>query len=464
MKTKWKGRVFAGLSALAMGLSILPMNAFAQQEPFVEDNPASTQNEVPQSDVASVENGANITVPNGPAQNDNEENIPLVQNNVVQDEVAQGESDEAVAPLHEANHENDEANVAPVPLPLQVEEPAVTVEKLNLVAKTADGKYYGIMTLGDNRDIEGTRSFYELTEEQYNEAKKDFLLTFKRKDGKAFTLPHTKFQSTDQPTGEIFTEVQIKNHQIYSASVGDPVLSWESFNPTQLVEVEDVVWSITLHKDWVIEGDPEFATGTSWSSHIDGIYICYICEIDGQGHRIYSKSNETSRNSHRLIYLDTDSENEDTLSVITIKNITIDGSLDGLGETPAFGGMSVGVFNGKRNTAVDLAEDVHIKNCLGGVYLHKGTGLIMNASCTIENCHYQETGSNPYIDPNQFTFSGGGAIAADGWAHITINGGKFINNSSTTNGGAIYTPYGQSKTVIKNAEFIGNSTAEQDGY
>lgn len=127
--------------------------------------------------------------------------------------------------------------------PLRSPSEPIDPDNLCIIGKTVDGKYYGIKTYGKTyEDVVGTKKFFTLTKEQYEQAAKNTFLTFKSADGQAFKFPDAKIADTDEWAETIFEEIQFKNHMAYRYTL-------VNFDPTRKVPgMENVMWSLELKK------------------------------------------------------------------------------------------------------------------------------------------------------------------------------------------------------------------------
>ncbi|CDZ75718.1 hypothetical protein ING2D1G_1582 [Peptoniphilus sp. ING2-D1G] len=159
----------------------------------------------------------------------------------------------------------------------------------SFIAKTDGGKYYYFKQYGTQQDADLYKHLYEISEEQYNISAAECFLTLSRKDGQSFELPTTTTLHTSDsditgvPAGKTFTEIRFLHSQAYSYLLvnGDP---------TRATGTDGVIWSLNLTKDWVIEDTPGF--GSSLFT-LRSVYIHYLCEFEGNGHKLYRVDNNT---------------------------------------------------------------------------------------------------------------------------------------------------------------------------
>ena len=346
------------------------------------------------------------------------------------------------------------------------------LSKINTIAKDINGNYYGVKTYGNSFDTTIFKTFYKITEEEYNQVAKGCFMVFKRLDGAAFEIPNARIgnnsiadsQPSGTTAGPIFTEVQFKHHMAYR--LGFIVNS----DPTRVESQKDLTWSIILKKDWVIEPCPEF--GSDSNSSPDYAYVYYNVELDGKGHKIYRNDD---RDGGILLLGSGQSGNIDIpIKTATIKNLTIDGDgkYFGIGVSPK------GVLNLENVTIQNgLADSNHLYYG-GAIRLDDQAKLTMDASTVIKNCKAVAGGAiqllgNNTLDINGSTFSNnvakiGGAICSlKDSGLINIKNAKFENNKTenisqyyTMNGGAIYS---NSKLNIENSEFKNNIALNHGG-
>ena len=344
--------------------------------------------------------------------------------------------------------------------PLRSPSDPVDLDNLCIIGKTTDGKYYGLKTYGkEYDDVVGTKKFLTLTKEEYEKAAKNTFLIFKRADGQAFKYPDAKIADTDEWAETIFEEIQFKNHMAYRYTL-------VNFDPTRKVPgMENVMWSLELKKDWVIEGDPGFADGTQKS---DYAYIHFHCELDGNGHKIY----RNDKDDH-ILFLGkgiTPAQGVDDPK-ITIRNLTVDGS-------KKYRGILV------TNGSLVHLENVTVQNAYnatngpsygGAITLREDTTLTMDERCKIVNCTSEHRGGAMYVDKrtkvelNGAELSGnkaklyGGAMFATQDSEITLHGVKMDSNTSDESGGAICATKVKALTVENGCSFSNNSAVKNGG-
>ena len=343
------------------------------------------------------------------------------------------------------------------------------LSKINTVAKDKNGNYYGVKTYGNSFDTTSFKTFYKITEEEYNQVAKDCFMIFKRQDGESFEIPYAKIgdNSIDDPqpsgttAGPIFTEVQFRHHMAYR--LGFLVNS----DPTRAQGQEDLIWSIMLKKDWVIERCPDFSDNSS----PDYAYVNYNVEIDGGGHKIYRNDNGV----RGILQLGSGMYGQNVpVKTATIKNLTIEGNNQ-------YYGIEVsqkGILN---------LENVKIENCYAGknhyyyggaIKLNNGAQLTMDAKTSISNCKANLGGAIRLLDNCSLTINGsaftnnqadvGGAICAlKKNCTININGATFDGNKAVKTidgnylqGGAIYS---NSPLNITNTTFTNNNSDSSGG-
>ena len=307
---------------------------------------------------------------------------------------------------------------------------------INTIAMDKDGNYYGVKTYGNSYgDTDIFKTYYKITEAQYNEVAKDCFMVFKRADGQAFALNGVKISTShidednlkDGVTaGPIFTEIQFKHHMAYRLGF------LLNNSPLKVDGQEELTWSITLKKDWVIERCPDFSDNSS----PDYAYVNYNVEVDGGGHRIYRNDDGVKG----ILQLGSGLSGGDVpVKTATIKNLTIEGN-------NKYYGIELS------QKGILTLEDVKIQNCYadrnhsnygGAIKLNDGAKLTMDANTSISNCKAKM----------------GGAIRL--WENntLTINGSKFINNQADL-GGAICALKKTDTININGATFDGNKAVE----
>ena len=406
----------------------------------------------------------NIEDPNIPSEEPTEEEPKPVEE-VVEAPTMERQEDAANSSSENAIELGEEIIGEPVSAPTGFDSSSI-----NTIAKDKDGNFYGVRTYGNNFDTTSFKTFYKISEEQFNEVAKDCFMIFKRQDGKEFEIPYAKIgtnniidsQPSGTPAGPIFTEVQFRHHMAYR--LGFIVNS----DPTRFSGQEDLTWSITLKKDWVIEPRPDYANGGS----PDYAYVFYNVEIDGKGHKIYRNDDE----SKGIFQLGSGlSGSTAKVRTATIKNLTIEGS----GKYFGIDVSEKGILN---------LENVKIDNCHadsnhsyygGAIRLNKEASLTMDANTIISNCSAERGGAirlyggNITLNINGSKFInnaaqiGGAICATDKTNTININGAKFegnqavaVNGGSQFFGGAIYS---NSKLDIEDSEFKENASAQKGG-
>ena len=356
-------------------------------------------------------------------------------------------------------------------VPGPVGEPAGTgLGEINTIAKDKDGNFYGVRTYGNDYDDTSIfKTYYRLTEDQYNEVAAKCFMIFKRKDGEPFKLNGAKMStlsidedhSRDNQTEALFTEMQFLHHMAYR-------MGFDLNNqPYKVRGQEDLTWYIELKKDWVIEPRP----GYSDNEDPDEAYALYNVEIDGKGHKIYRNDDK----SKGIFQLGSGlSGSTAKVKTANIKNLSIEGS-----------GKYFGIYVYQKG--ILNLENVKIENCHadrnhsyygGAIRLDEEASLTMDANTIISNCSAERGGGIRLLGKNTLTINGskfinnaariGGAICTtDENSAIKINGAKFEGNQayktdprSSTFGGAIYT---NSDINIKDTDFEGNSSVDYGG-
>lgn len=302
---------------------------------------------------------------------------------------------------------------------------------INTIAKDKDGNFYGVRTYGNNSDTTSFKTFYKITEAQYNQVANDCFMVFKRLDGEPFKIPYARIGTNnitdDQPYGDdvngpIFSEVQFRHHMAYR--LGFIVNS----DPTRMAGQEDFIWSMKLKKDWVIEPCPGFANNSS----PDYAYVYMNVVIDGNGHKIYRNDDR----SKGILQLGSGLSGGDVpVKTATIKNLTIDGS----GKYYGIELSQKGILNLQNVNIINGYADTNHSFYGGAIKLNKEAQLTMDADTSITDC---KAGM-------------GGAIRLLGNNTLTINGSKFSGNSAEI-GGAICSLKKNDIINIKNAKFEGN--------
>ena len=343
--------------------------------------------------------------------------------------------------LEEENHlenSDDTLEISEERVPEVVGEPAgTTIGEINTIAKDKDGNFYGVRTYGNTFDTTSFKTFYKISEEQFNEVAKDCFMIFKRQDGGAFEIPNanigTNSISDTQPigttAGPIFTEVQFLHHMAYREGF---ILNSD---PTRASGQEDLTWSITLKKDWVIEPRPDFSSGGS----PDYAYVLYNVEIDGQGHKIYRNDD---RDKGIFLFGSGLSGSGAKVRTASIKNLSIEGS----GKYFGIYVYQKGILNLKNVKIENCHADSNHSYYGGAIRLDEEASLTMDAATTIQNC----------------SASMGGAIRLRGKNTLTVNGTKFIKNAAQI-GGAICALDKNSSITIKDAKFEGNGAEDVNG-
>lgn len=381
-----------------------------------------------------------------------------------------------------------------VPEPVGVPE-GFDLTTINTIAKDNAGNYYGVKTYNNNFDTTIGKMFYNLTEDEYNQVANDCFMVFKRQDGKAFKIPgallggenindDTPNYSKATKAGVIFTEIQFRHHMAYRSGV------FLNNDPTRLEGLDDIIWSIELKKDWIIEP----YTGFAEDARPDYAYIHFNVDLDGKGHTI--KRNDV--NDPGIFQIGpTNSGAPGSNKIVTIKNLDI------VGDDKYFGILL-------RDTTTLKLENTCISNCKtslssrgGGITLLDNTILNMDAKSSITGCKANRGGAiklsdnvtvningsnisnnqadlggaicslkkDSTINVNGATFDGnkavktidgtylyGGAIYSQ--SNLNVEDSKFTNNSADGNGGAIYS---YKAYTIKDSEFKNNSSQESGG-
>lgn len=305
---------------------------------------------------------------------------------------------------------------------------------INTIAKDNAGNYYGVRTYGNSFDTTSFKTFYKIKKEEYDKVADDCFMIFKRQDGGAFEIPGAKIgdnsiddsQPSGTTAGPIFTEVQFRHHMAYR--LGFLVNS----DSTRAKGQEDLIWSITLKKDWVIERCPDFSDNSS----PDYAYVNYNVEIDGGGHKIYRKDDGVTG----ILQLGSGMSGQNVpVRTAKIKDLTIEGN-------NKYYGIELSQ-KGRLNL-----ENVKIENCYadknhyyygGAIKLNDGAQLTMDADTSISNCKANI----------------GGAIRLLDNCSLTINGSTFTNNQADL-GGAICALKKNCKININNATFDGNKAVK----
>ncbi|MDU7114506.1 MAG: hypothetical protein E6315_02725, partial [Peptoniphilus harei] len=308
------------------------------------------------------------------------------------------------------------------------------LNKINTIAKDNAGNYYGVRTYGNSFDTTSFKTFYKIKKEEYDKVADDCFMIFKRQDGGAFEIPGAKIgdnsiddsQPSGTTAGPIFTEVQFRHHMAYR--LGFLVNS----DSTRAKGQEDLIWSITLKKDWVIERCPDFSDNSS----PDYAYVNYNVEIDGGGHKIYRKDDGVTG----ILQLGSGMSGQNVpVRTAKIKDLTIEGN-------NKYYGIELSQ-KGRLNL-----ENVKIENCYadknhyyygGAIKLNDGAQLTMDADTSISNCKANI----------------GGAIRLLDNCSLTINGSTFTNNQADL-GGAICALKKNCKINIKDATFDGNKAVK----
>lgn len=368
------------------------------------------------------------------------------------------------------------------------------LNKINTIAKDNAGNYYGVRTYGNSFDTTSFKTFYKIKKEEYDKVADDCFMIFKRQDGGAFEIPGAKIgdnsiddsQPSGTTAGPIFTEVQFRHHMAYR--LGFLVNS----DSTRAKGQEDLIWSITLKKDWVIERCPDFSDNSS----PDYAYVNYNVEIDGGGHKIYRKDDGVTG----ILQLGSGMSGQNVpVRTAKIKDLTIEGN-------NKYYGIELSQ-KGRLNL-----ENVKIENCYadknhyyygGAIKLNNEAQLTMDAKTSISNCKANLGGAIRILDNCSLTINGstftnnqadlGGAICAlkdnckinitgatfDGNKAVKTIDGKYLqggaiysnsplnisatsftNNNSDSNGGAIIS---YADTTINGCEFNNNGSTERNG-
>ncbi len=193
----------------------------------------------------------------------------------------------------------------------------------------------------------------------------------------------------------------------------------------------------------VIEDTPGFGADFA----VDPIFIHYLCELNGNGHKIYQGDNE---NTGPLINISapTNLPADYTDYHVKFNNVTIDGT----------GGTKGGVIIGG-GAKVLFDTNVIVENCTfndsqnegsGGVYVRDNCELTINPGNIIRNC----TATSEF---------GGGAICVKANSVLNIDGAEISGNTSAKYGGGILNVWSSSKINIKDTTFKNNSSAELGG-
>ena len=393
---------------------------------------------------------------------------------VEEDDYLIEEADEPTMTIEEDNQNEDLGDgleISDEKVPEAVGAPGTfSLDSINTIAKDKDGNYYGVRTYGNTFDTTSFKTFYKITEEEYNQVSDDCFMVFKRQDGESFEIPYARIgdNSIDDPqpsgttAGPIFTEVQFRHHMAYR--LGFMVNS----NPTTLEGLDDVIWSIELKKDWIIDITKGYGDENPFNIPA---YVLYNCVIEGNNYKLYrADDKDSSKNILDVGW--TNDENAKTHK-ITIKNLTIDGSNKY---------RCVTVLN---NAELSL-ENVKVQNGTidknstsysGGVTLQKGSTFNMDAKSSITGCKSNFGGAIFINKAATANISGnlsnnqadlGGAICSlNEESNININGATFDGNKAVETidgkylyGGAVYS---QSNLNVENSKFTNNSADDNGG-
>ncbi|WP_099950290.1 S-layer homology domain-containing protein [Ezakiella peruensis] len=420
-----KNKVISILLALALILTSA-VNIFALEE-NIEDVNAS---EVLDSDVLDPEKPEE---PEEPIEDD-EPQIEVPE----EEEVVAEEADEHAQSIEEDDQisDSDEIEISDEEIPVAVGVPeGFDLSTINTIAKDKDGNFYGVRTYGNSLDTKSGKTFYNLTEEEYNQIADDCFMVFKRQDGGAFEIPGAKIGtnsiSDTQPSGTvagpIFTELQFRHHMAYREGF------ISSNDPTRIDSQKDLNWYMELKKDWIIEPYAGFGDNNT----PDDAYTHFNLDLEGNGFTL--KRNDT--NDPGIFQIGpAHSGGPGSNKTVTIKNLNI------VGDDNYFGILL-------RDTTTLNLENTHISNCNtslsscgGGITLLDDTVLNMDANSSINGCKAKF----------------GGAIKLSNNATVNINGSNISNNQAEY-GGAIYSSKETSEINIKNAKLADNASSNQGG-
>ena len=343
--------------------------------------------------------------------------------------------------------------------------PSLEPEKLVIIAKDKDGKFYGIPTYNEKfDDLYGTKKFFRISEEDYNKAQADFVLGFKRKDGKEFEIPKASIKEESGEAGTIFKEIRFRHFSAFQTLVQYTYMT----DPKFASGVDGATWVITLFKDCVIE---QVAGYAGKENQPDRFLVQYNCEIDGQ-------KNKFSRNDAKEYGPMIDVQAPISLK---FKNITIDGSQNG---KPKYRGIDISdwldpgveiVFEGGVIVQKCRVGETNVDGLGGSVIgLLDGSTLTMTGEgnvvqdCVSEDDFYGTIYSDDSVTinidgakfiNNQAPF-GGVITSQDPNSKINISNATFANNTGTVVGGAIYS---EGKTTIKDSTFTSNKAGRHGG-
>lgn len=386
-----------------------------------------------------------------------------------EEEVAE-EADEPAQQIEEDDQrsDSDEIEISDEEIPVAVGVPeGFDLSTINTIAKDKDGNFYGVRTYGNSLDTKSGKTFYNLTEEEYNQVADDCFMVFKRQDGGAFEIPGAKIGtnsiSDTQPTGTdagpIFTELQFRHHMAYREGF------ISSNDPTRIDSQKDLNWYMELKKDWIIESYAGFGDNNG----SDYAYTHFNLDLEGKGFTL--KRNDA--NDQGIFQIGpANSGGPGSNKVVTIKNLNI------VGDDNHFGILLY------ETTTLNLVN-THISNCNtslssrgGGITLLDDTVLNMDANSSINGCKAKFGGAiYMYGDNVTANISGnlsnnqadlGGAICSlDENSTINVNGASFDGNKAVKtkdgkylNGGAIYS---QSNFSVDNSKFTNNSADNNGG-
>ena len=391
----------------------------------------------------------------------------------VEEDFAIEEANEPEVTIEEDDQNEDlgdglEISDEEVPEPVAVPD-GFDLSTINTIAKTLENgqiKYYGVRTYGNTFDTKSGKTFYNLTEEEYNQVADDCFMVFKRQDGGAFEIPGAKIGtnsiSDTQPNGTvagpIFTELQFRHHMAYREGF------ISSNDPTRLDSQKDLNWYMELKKDWIIE--PYAGFGDNNGS--DDAYTHFNLDLEGNGFTL--KRNDA--NDQCIFQIGPNNSGATgSNTIVTIKNLNI------VGYDNHFGILL-------RDTTTLNLVNTHISNCNtslssrgGGITLLDGTVLNMDANSSITGCKANFGGAIYSGDKATVNISGelsnnqadlGGAICSlNENSNININGATFDGNKAVKtidgeylNGGAIYS---QSNLSVEDSKFINNSADGNGG-
>ncbi len=370
---------------------------------------------------------------------------------------AEGKNEEAVV-----LNEEETNDIAEEKIPKALGAPGTfDLDTINTIAKDNAGNYYGVKTYGNSYDYLSEKKFYKLSREQYDEVAKNCFMIYKEENGNAFELPTAKIVDSNiadaadgeiKDAGKVFVELQFRHHMAYRLGL------LSNTDPTKVSDQEDYIWSIELKKDWIIEK-------TEGYEDVDMDNIAYVysnCVINGNGHKIIK--NDTR--GHYVLHLGSEGLQSSANKVknVTVKNVTIDGS------------NKYDCIRLTENAVLNL-EDVKIingsgdYNTSGGITMYNGSILNMDFKSKISKCSSQYGGAifpmskvtlNIEGELSENTAVAGGAIAIlyqDNTINIK-NNAKFIKNTATSQGGAIYS---NSSMTIDKSTFDSNGAGVYGG-